>query len=125
MKVDNHYVVLTEFGNYYLTHVRPKTGHGKVVAPAIYNFLVEHELTNQPLYVAGCDGGCVNTGPTKVLFITWRWCSPGLCIAASISSTEISSHSGKYLQWQAQRSEEVARNHWSAGNRGSVRHSCH
>ena len=43
--------------------MNPKTGHGKVVARAIYDFLVEHELTNQPLYVAGCDGCRVNTGP--------------------------------------------------------------
>ena len=63
MKVDDHYVVLTEPGNDYLTYVTPKTGHGKVVARAIYDFLVEQELTNQPLYVAGCDGCRVNTGP--------------------------------------------------------------
>ena len=55
IKVDDHYVVLT--------HVTPKTGHEKVMARAIYDFLVEHELTNQPLYVAGCDGCRVNTGP--------------------------------------------------------------
>ena len=55
IKLDDHYVVLTEPGNDYLTHVTPKTGHGKVVARAIYDFLVEHELTNQPLYVAGCE----------------------------------------------------------------------
>ena len=63
MKEDDHYVVLTEPGNGYLTHVTPKTGHGKVVARAIYDFLVEQELTNQTLYVAGCDGCRVNTGP--------------------------------------------------------------
>ena len=63
MKVDDHYVVLTEPGNNYLTHVTPKTGHGKVVAGAIFDFLVEHEWTNQPLYVTGCDGCRVNTGP--------------------------------------------------------------
>ena len=63
IKVDDHYAVLTEPGNNYLTHVTPKTGHEKVVARAIYDFLVEHELTNQPLYVAGCDGCRVNTGP--------------------------------------------------------------
>ena len=57
----DHYVVLTEPGNNYLTHVTPKTGHGKVVARAIYDYLVEHEFTNQPLYVAGCDGYRVNT----------------------------------------------------------------
>ena len=38
IKVDDHYVVLTEPGNDYLTHVAPKTGHGKVVARAIYDF---------------------------------------------------------------------------------------
>ena len=32
IKADNPYVVLTEPGNDYLTHVTPKTGHGKVVA---------------------------------------------------------------------------------------------
>ena len=61
--VDDHYVMLTEPGNDYLTHVTPKTGHGKVVARAIYDFLVEHELTNQLLYAAGCDSCRVNTGP--------------------------------------------------------------
>ena len=61
IKVDDHYVVLTEPGNDYLTHVTPKSGHRKAVAQAIYDFLVEQELTNQPLYVAGCDGCCVNT----------------------------------------------------------------
>ena len=40
IKVHDHYVVLTEPGNDYLTHVSPKTGHGKVVARAIYDFLV-------------------------------------------------------------------------------------
>ena len=63
IKVDNCYVVLTEPGNDYLTHVTVKTEHGKVVARAIYDFLVEHKLTSQPLYFAGCDGCCVNTGP--------------------------------------------------------------
>ena len=65
IKVDDHYVVLTKPGNDCLIHVHPKTGHGKVVARAIYDFLVEHELTNQPLYVAGCDGCRVNTGPNR------------------------------------------------------------
>ena len=65
IKVDDHYGVLTEPGNDYLTHVTPKTGHGKVVARAIYDFLVEHELTNQLLYVAGCDGCRINTGPNR------------------------------------------------------------
>ena len=63
MKVDDHYVVLTEPGNNYLTYVTPKPGHEKVVTRAIYDLLVENELTNQPLYVAGCDGCRVNTGP--------------------------------------------------------------
>ena len=63
MKVDDHYVVLTEPGNDYLTLVTPKTGHRKVVAQAIYDFLVEHDSTNQPLYVAGCDGCPINIGP--------------------------------------------------------------
>ena len=76
MKVDDRSVVLIKLGIGYLTHVTPKTGHGKVVAQAIYNFLVEHELTNQPLYVAGCDGCRVNTGPNgaEMLSITWRCC---------------------------------------------------
>ena len=39
MKVDDHYVV--------------------------YDFLVEHVLTSQPLYVAGCDGCRVNTGSNR------------------------------------------------------------
>ena len=63
IKADDHYVVLTEPGNDYLTHVSPKTGHGKAVARTIYDFLVDHELTNKPLYVASCDGCHVNTGP--------------------------------------------------------------
>ena len=59
----DHSVVLTKPGNDYLTHMTAKTGREKVVSRAIYDFLVEHELTNQPLYVAGCDGCRVNTGP--------------------------------------------------------------
>ena len=35
IKVDDHYVVLTEPGNNYLTRVTPKTGHEKMVARAI------------------------------------------------------------------------------------------
>ena len=65
IKVDDHYGVLTEPGNDYLTHVTHKTGHGKVVARAIYDFLVEDELTNQLLYVAGCDGCRINTEPNR------------------------------------------------------------
>ena len=61
----DHYVVLTEPGNDYLTHVTPKIGYGKVVARAIYDFLVEHKLTNQTLYVTGCDSYRVNTGLNK------------------------------------------------------------
>ena len=72
IKIVDHYVVLTEPGNDYLTHVNPKTGYGKVVARAIYNFLVEHKLTTQPLYVAGCDSCRVSTGPNEVLSITWK-----------------------------------------------------
>ena len=53
IKVDHHFVVLTEPGNDYLTHVTPKAGHEKVVAPAIYDFLV----------VASCHDCRVNTGP--------------------------------------------------------------
>ena len=63
MKVDDHYVVLTEPSNDYFTHVTSKTGLGKVVARTIYDFLVEHKLTNQPLCVAGCEGCGANTGP--------------------------------------------------------------
>ena len=64
MKIVNHYVALTQPGNDYLTQVSPITGHGRVVARAIYDFMAKYELTNQPLYVSGCDGCRVNTGPT-------------------------------------------------------------
>ena len=65
IKVDDHYGLLTEPGNDYLTHVTPKTGHEKEDSRAIYEFLVEHELTNQLLYVAGCDGCHINMGPNR------------------------------------------------------------
>ena len=32
MKVDDHYLVLTESGNDYLTHITTKSGNGKAVA---------------------------------------------------------------------------------------------
>ena len=98
----DHSVVLTEPGNDYLTNMTPKTGHGKVVARAIYDFLVEHELTNQLLYAAGSDGCRVNTGPNESVIHTWRCCSSGLCITASVSSTVMSSIPGNILllPWQ-------------------------
>ena len=65
MKIVDHYVVLTEPRNDYLTSVSPITGHGRVVARAIYDFLAKYELTNQPPYVSGCDGCHVNNGLTE------------------------------------------------------------
>ena len=68
--------MLTKPGNDYLTHVPPKTGHGEVVARAIYDVLVEYELTNQPLYVAGCDVAVSIPDQTEVLSITWDAARP-------------------------------------------------
>ena len=127
MKVDDHYVVLTEPENNYLTHVTPKTVHGKVVARAIYDFLVEHELTNQPLYVAGCDGCCVNTGPNRgvIHHLEMLLIQPLHYSICQLHGNELPFQVNILLQWQAQRSRELARNDWSADKTASVRPSCH
>jgi hypothetical protein len=65
MEVEDHYVILLEPGSQYFTHVTPQSGHGKLIAKAIYDFLVEQQLTGQPIMVAGCDGCRVNTGPNN------------------------------------------------------------
>ena len=62
MMVKDHYVIMVEPGNEYLTHVTPKTGHGKQIAKTIHEFLVEKNLTQQPIVCVGCDGTNVNVG---------------------------------------------------------------
>ena len=66
IKVDDYYIVLIEFGNDCLTHVTPRSRAWKGGSPryrVIYHFLVEHELTNQPLHVADCDICVASTKP--------------------------------------------------------------
>ena len=63
--VEDHYVIIVEPGSQYLTHVTPPTGHGKVIAGAIYKFLVEENLQDQPITVCVLE-------LSKGLFTTWR-----------------------------------------------------
>ena len=128
IKADNPYVVLTEPGNNFLTRVTPKTGHGKVVARAIYNFLIEHELTNQSLYVAGCDGCRVNAGSNGVVIhhLEMLLARPPHYSICQLHGNELPFRAMLYYyRWQTQRSGELARNDWSADKRASVRPSCH
>ena len=60
--IQDHYVILVEPGSEYLKHVTPPTGHGKVIAATIYKYLVEENLVDQPLFVAGADWTDANVG---------------------------------------------------------------
>ena len=63
--VDDHNVVLVEPGNKYLTQLSLKFAEGKAVAQTFYVSLAEHKLAILQLYVAGCGGCHVNTGPNN------------------------------------------------------------
>ena len=60
--VEDHYVIIVEPGSQYLSHVTPISGHGKVIAGAIYKFLVEEKLQDNPILVVGADGTNSNVG---------------------------------------------------------------
>ena len=53
--VEDHYVLIVEPGSQYLVRITPKSGHGRVIAKAIYNFLSESKLTNEPIVCVGTD----------------------------------------------------------------------
>lgn len=60
--IQDHYVIIVEPGAEYLTHVTPPSGHGKVIAATIFQYLVDENLLDEPLYVAGADGTNSNVG---------------------------------------------------------------
>ena len=62
LEIEDHYVILEEPGSEYLTHVTPVTGHGDVIAKAIYDFLETESWQDQPIYVVGGDGTNTNVG---------------------------------------------------------------
>ena len=97
-----------------------------MVAWAIYDFLVEHELTNQPLYVAGCDSCHVNTRPNGgvIHHLEMLLVRPLHYSICQLHSNELSGNI-LLLPWQTQWSGKLVRNDWSADKRASVRPSCH
>ncbi|QQP38148.1 Uncharacterized protein FKW44_018646 [Caligus rogercresseyi] len=54
---NDHYVILSEPDNVYLTHVTPKSGHGKEISRAVHEFLVQKSIV-----CVGCDGTNTNVG---------------------------------------------------------------
>ena len=65
MMVKDHYVVMVEPGNEYLTNVTPKSGYGKEITKTIHEFLVEKNLTQQPIVCVGSDGTNANVGSAE------------------------------------------------------------
>ena len=63
--VKDHYVIMVEPGNEYLTHVTPKSVHGKETAKTIHEFLVEKNLTQQPIVCVGSEGTNANVGSAE------------------------------------------------------------
>lgn len=61
VELEEHYVVVGEPGEFYLTHVSPEDGKGKTIAQAIYTAL-EHTLLKEKLAVIGSDGTATMTG---------------------------------------------------------------
>ena len=62
LQIQDHYVILEEPGSEYLTHVTPVSGHGIVIAKAIYDFLIDESLQDEPILTIGGDGTNVNVG---------------------------------------------------------------
>jgi len=58
---EEHYVVIGEPGTFYLTHVTPENGKGRVIANAIYQYIKDNSMENN-IYLIGTDGTAVMTG---------------------------------------------------------------
>jgi len=80
INLEEHYVLVGEPGEYYLTHVTPLTGTGKEIAQSIYNAIQDTNLAEN-LNILGSDGTAVMTG----------------CITGCITSLE--EMLGRPLQW--------------------------
>ena len=62
LEVEDHYVLIVEPGSQYLSHVTPPSGHGRIIAQSIYNFLKEEDLLDQPISVIRAYGTNSNVG---------------------------------------------------------------
>ena len=61
VELEEHYVVVGEPGEFYLSHLTPDTGKGSDVAAAIYK-LIESTTLQGNLRVIGSDGTAAMTG---------------------------------------------------------------
>lgn len=62
--LEEHYVIVGEPGEFYLSHVSPETGTGLQIADSIYQALKDTEL-EQTLNIIGSDGTASMTGSRK------------------------------------------------------------
>ena len=68
----------------------------KAVAQAFYDSLFEHELAIQPLYIAGCGGYHVNTGPNNGIVDHLEMLLAWPLHSAKVRSTVTNYHFGQY-----------------------------
>ena len=61
--LEEHYVIVGEPGEFYLSHVTPETGTGLYIAQSIYKAVKDTELELN-LSIIGSDGTATMTGPT-------------------------------------------------------------
>lgn len=60
--LEEHYVVVGEPGEFYLTHVTPENGRGRIIAQALFEAIKTTELEGK-LSLIGSDGTAAMTGP--------------------------------------------------------------
>ena len=79
-KLEEHYVVVGEPEEFYLTHFAPENGKDVTLAKHLHDILSGTTL-EQNMKITGCDGTSVNTGTSNE------------CIA------NLERHHGRLLQW--------------------------
>ena len=62
--LEEHYVIVGEPGEFYLSHVTPETGTGLYIAQSIYKAVKDKERESN-LSIIGSDGTATRTGPTR------------------------------------------------------------
>lgn len=60
---EDHYVLVAMPEEFYLGHVEPKTGEGRVIGEAIVTHITTKKYDTTNFSTVGCDGTPINTGP--------------------------------------------------------------
>jgi len=64
VELEEHYVIVGEPGEFYLSHVAPTSGSGSAIAQSVFNFLKDSLLYDK-LAIIGSDGTASMTGAKK------------------------------------------------------------